>query len=42
MVQDPGDLAEQCADVLGTDGDVDVQQLLNGEEKHCSLVIMET
>jgi hypothetical protein len=33
MVQNPGNLAEQGTDVLGTDGDVDVQQLLNSERE---------
>lgn len=33
MVQNPGDLAKHGADVLGTDGDVDVQQLLNGQRE---------
>ena len=33
VVQDAGDLAKESTDVLGTDGDVDVQQLLNGERE---------
>src|SRR5690349_20956047 len=33
MVQDPGNLAEHGTDVLGADGDVDVQQLLDSERE---------
>ena len=33
MVQNPGNLAEQGTDVLGANGDVDVQQLLNSERE---------
>lgn len=33
MVQNPGNLAKQSTDVLGTDRDVNVQQLLNSERE---------
>ena len=31
VVEDPGELSEEHPDVLGPDGDIDVEQLLHGE-----------